>query len=71
MAILTFFPGCELMTKNDEIFYQQLGKRVAKLRKEQNVTQVQLAKMLDISQQLVAAYEAGQRRIPATQGCFV
>jgi len=56
----------EQMTEEDKAFYAQLGKRVAKLRKEQGLTQVQLAKILGISQQLMAAYEAGQRKVPAS-----
>jgi transcriptional regulator with XRE-family HTH domain len=55
----------EQMTDHDKDFYIQLGDRVANLRKEQGLTQVQLAKILGISQQLMAAYEAAQRKIPA------
>ncbi len=54
------------MTQDDKIFFKNLGKRVAELRKELGITQVQLAEMLDISQQLIAAYEAGTRKIPAS-----
>jgi transcriptional regulator with XRE-family HTH domain len=43
-----------------------LGTRVAQLRKEQNITQVQLAEALDVSQQTVNAYEMGHRRIPVS-----
>ncbi len=56
----------EQMTKDDREFYRQLGARLARLRKEQSLTQVQLAKLLGISQQLTAAYEAGQRKVPAS-----
>lgn len=56
----------EQMTEDDKGFYRQLGERVARLRKEQNLTQVQLAKLLGISQQLMAAHEAGQRKIPTS-----
>ena len=56
----------EQMSPNDKIFYRQLGERIAQLRKEQHVTQVQMAETLKISQQLVAAYEAGQRKIPVS-----
>lgn len=54
------------MTQNDKVFFKRLGKRVAELRKELGITQVQLADMLDISQQLIAAYESGSRKIPAS-----
>ena len=56
----------EQMTADDKEFYRLLGERVAGLRKEQGLTQVQLAKLLGISQQLMAAHEAGQRKIPAS-----
>lgn len=45
-------------------FFQELGAKVGDLRKAQGLTQTQLAQLLSISQQLVAAYESGQRRIP-------
>lgn len=56
----------EQMTSDDKEFYRQLGDRVSTLRKEQGLTQVQLAKLLGMSQQLMAAHEAGQRKIPAS-----
>ncbi|WP_428634002.1 helix-turn-helix domain-containing protein [Sedimenticola sp.] len=54
------------MPPNDKIFFKQLGKRIADLRKELGITQVQLAEQLGISQQLIAAYELGIRKIPAS-----
>jgi transcriptional regulator with XRE-family HTH domain len=45
-------------------FLAELGERIARRRKEQGLTQVQLAELLGISQQLVAFYERGERRIP-------
>ena len=56
----------EMMTDDDKIFYQQLGQRVAQLRKELHLTQVQMAQILGISQQLMAAHESGRRKIPAS-----
>ncbi len=56
----------ETMTGEDRDFYLQLGERVARLRKEQHLTQVQLAQILGISQQQVASYENGRRKIPAS-----
>ena len=41
------------MSDNDKKFYLALGNQVAMLRKEQHITQVQMAQMLGISQQLV------------------
>ena len=55
-----------MMTLDDKVFFKNLGQRVAQLRKEDNLTQTQLAEMLTISQQLIAAYEAGARKIPAS-----
>ena len=54
------------MTAEDKNFYKQLGECVARLRKAQSLTQVQLAKILGISQQLMADYEGSQRKIPAS-----
>ena len=54
------------MTQDDKVFFKALGKRVAELRKEMDTTQTQLAEILGISQQLIAAYEAGNRKIPAS-----
>lgn len=54
------------MTEDDKIFFQQLGQRITKLRKEQELTQVQLANVLGISQQHMASFEKGIRKIPAS-----
>ncbi len=54
------------MTQDDKVFFQQLGKRIAALRKEMKLTQTQLATHLGTAQQLIAAYEAGSRKIPVS-----
>ena len=51
------------MTNNEKAFYQTLGIRIAQLRKEQGLTQTQLGKLIGISQQHVASYEVGRRRV--------
>lgn len=51
------------VTPQDKRFYQALGQRVAELRKAQDLTQVQLADRLGISQQTLAHYEVGRLRI--------
>jgi transcriptional regulator with XRE-family HTH domain len=56
----------ETMTQDDKVFFKQLGKRIAEHRKEMGLTQAQLADTLTISQQLIAAYEAGSRKVPAS-----
>lgn len=54
----------ELMTKEEKVFYRELGERVAALRKENHLTQVQMARQLGVSQQQIASYEAGRVKIP-------
>jgi transcriptional regulator with XRE-family HTH domain len=56
----------ELMSKNDSVFFKQLGKRVANARKELGMTQIQLAEILGISQQHLASMEVGRRKVPAS-----
>ncbi|MET1257330.1 helix-turn-helix domain-containing protein [Aliikangiella maris] len=51
------------MTPQDKVYYQELGQRIAQYRKAQNLTQVQLADILGISQQTMAHYEGGRLRI--------
>lgn len=54
------------MSQDDKAFFKELGQRVSTLRKELGWTQKQLAETLTISQQLIAAYESGSRKIPAS-----
>ncbi len=51
------------MTPEDKLLYQELGKRIAHLRKELGLTQTQVAKQLSMSQQTLAHYEVGRLRI--------
>lgn len=55
-----------VMTQDEKEYFKVLGSRVAHLRKELGLTQVQLAEKLGISQQMVASYEVGRRRIPVS-----
>lgn len=55
--------GMTVVTPEEKAFYQELGQRIAKLRKEQNITQVQLAEQLGIAQQTLAHYEVGRLRV--------
>lgn len=55
-----------VMTPDEKDYFKQLGARVAQLRKDLPLTQVQLAEALGISQQMVASYEVGRRRIPVS-----
>ena len=54
----------EIMTKQEKVFYQELGQKVATLRKQNHITQVEMAKELGVSQQQIASYEAGRVKIP-------
>lgn len=49
--------------QEEKAFYLALGQRIARLRKEQNITQVQLAETLGIAQQTMAHYEVGRLRV--------
>lgn len=55
-----------VMTQDEKDYFKLLGSRVAQLRKDHGLTQVQLAEALGISQQMVASYEVGRRRIPVS-----
>jgi transcriptional regulator with XRE-family HTH domain len=54
------------MTHDEKAFFRQLGTRIAALRKDQGMTQVQLAELLDLTQQMIASYEVGRRRVPVS-----
>ncbi len=54
------------ISQDEREFFVMLGKRIARLRKESNITQVQLAETLGISQPTMNAYELGQRRVPVS-----
>ena len=51
------------ISQDEREFFAALGGRVARLRKESGITQVQLAETLGVSQQTINAYEMGSRRI--------
>lgn len=54
------------MTHDEKQFFRQLGTRIAALRKEQDLTQAQLAELLGLTQQMIASYEVGRRRVPVS-----
>jgi transcriptional regulator with XRE-family HTH domain len=56
----------ESMTQDEKVFFKQLGARIAELRKSNGLTQMQLADLLGIAQQVVASYEIGRRRVPVS-----
>jgi transcriptional regulator with XRE-family HTH domain len=54
------------MTQDEKAFFKALGGRIAELRKSADMTQQQLAELLGISQQQIASYEVGRRRVPVS-----
>ncbi len=54
------------MTHDEKSFFKSLGKRIAELRKEQGLTQAQLAELLGLTQQQVGHFEVGRRRVPVS-----
>ena len=56
----------DAVTHEEKRFFKELGSRIAQLRKAQNLTQQQLAEELGVSQQVVASYEIGRRRVPVS-----
>ncbi|MFM7461122.1 MAG: helix-turn-helix domain-containing protein [Burkholderiales bacterium] len=54
------------ITQDERDFFIELGSRIASLRKENHLTQVQLAETLGVAQPTFNAYELGQRRVPVS-----
>lgn len=67
MAIRTFSEVRAAMaapiSNEEQLFMTELGKRLSILRKERELTQAQVAQLLNVSQQAVQSWEAGKRRI--------
>jgi len=75
-AIMTTFTrimqGMKPISQSDADFFRNLGQRIAQARKDAGLTQQQLAATLGISQPMLASYEIGRRRLPASMlspGC--
>lgn len=62
-AIRTTQPA---MSPADQPYFKALGARIAKARTAADLTQVQLADALGISQPQLAFYELGKRRVPVS-----
>ena len=45
-------------------FLRELGCRLATARKAEGLSQTELARMVEVSQQVIADYEAGARQLP-------
>lgn len=54
------------MSPADQPYFKALGQRIAKARSAADLTQVQLAEALSISQPQLAFYELGKRRVPVS-----
>lgn len=67
MAAFTLIELPHMSISDEErTFFAGLGERVTQLRKARNITQVQLAEALQVSQQTIQSYEVGRRRIPVS-----
>lgn len=54
------------ISATERAFFTRLGARIAELRKAQNITQVEMAETLGVSQQTINSYEVGRRRVPVS-----
>lgn len=54
------------MTPDETTFFRQLGTRIAERRKAQDLTQAQLGELVGVTQQQIASFEIGRRRIPVS-----
>lgn len=54
------------VSPEDQDFFHKLGERIAALRNQRGLTQVQLAEALGYSQQQVLSFEKGRRRVPVS-----
>jgi transcriptional regulator with XRE-family HTH domain len=54
------------MTPDENAFFQQLGLRIAERRKALDLTQAQLGDLVGVTQQQIASFEIGRRRMPVS-----
>jgi len=66
MAVHESHAATMTISAEERSFFVSLGERIAALRREHGVTQVQLAEALGVSQQTMQSYEVGRRRIPVS-----
>ena len=57
--IIGNFPFMKALDKADEIFLQALGNRIATIRKEKRMTQVELSYRCDLEKSNMSRIEAG------------
>ena len=65
-CVITQTVNTMAITAVEREFFVSLGSRIAQLRKDVHLTQVQLAQTLDVAQPTLNAYELGQRRVPVS-----
>jgi transcriptional regulator with XRE-family HTH domain len=56
-------PGLDVLRSTEREYFIALGKRIKRLRQQHGLAQYELARLLDVSQQTVFAYEGGHRRL--------
>jgi transcriptional regulator with XRE-family HTH domain len=54
------------ISTDERAFFEELGTRIAEFRKVQKITQLQMAEIINASQQTVNSYETGRRRVPTS-----
>jgi transcriptional regulator with XRE-family HTH domain len=52
------------MRSNTDPFYRELGRNIARIRHDRRLTQIELGRQIGASQNVIASYETGRRRIP-------
>lgn len=52
------------MTPDETAFFRLLGTRIAQRRKAQELTQAELGELVGVTQQQIASFETGRRRMP-------
>ena len=57
---------CMAISASEHAFVERLGACIAELRKQQDITQVDRAKALGVSQQAINSYEVGRRPTPVS-----
>ena len=58
--------GFGVMTAEEtQRFHEELGRRMAKRRKELGLTQIELAERIEATQKIVTSYERATRQMPA------
>ncbi|MDE2014782.1 MAG: helix-turn-helix domain-containing protein [Alphaproteobacteria bacterium] len=57
-------PPMTPMAPDEKAFCKAMGERIAAFRKGHGMTQVQLAELMGVAQQVVGSWEVGRSRVP-------